>query len=40
MLVGNGKSAGLHNPAFDFNDAAIPFGVAYLVCLVESGTPG
>jgi amidohydrolase len=40
MLIGNGNSANVHNPAFDFNDAAIPFGVAYLVRLVESGAPG
>lgn len=30
MLIGNGYSAGIHNTAFDFNDAAIPFGIAYL----------
>lgn len=37
MLIGNGDSAGVHHPAFDFNDAAIPFGVTYLVGLVETG---
>ena len=28
ILVGNGETAGLHNPKYDFNDAAIPYGVA------------
>jgi amidohydrolase len=39
MLIGNGDSANVHHPSFDFNDAAIPFGVAYFVGLVESGMP-
>jgi metal-dependent amidase/aminoacylase/carboxypeptidase family protein len=39
MLIGNGNSAGVHHPAFDFDDAAIPFGVSYLVGLIESGMP-
>jgi amidohydrolase len=38
MLIGNGNSAGVHDPKFDFNDDAIPFGVAYLVGLIEAGT--
>jgi hippurate hydrolase len=29
LFIGNGDSAGLHNPAYDFNDAAIPYGVAF-----------
>jgi hippurate hydrolase len=33
--IGNGDSAGLHNPAYDFNDAAIPYGVALWATLVE-----
>ena len=37
VLIGNGDSAGLHNPAYDFNDEAIPFGCSYWVGLVESG---
>ena len=28
ILVGNGETAGLHNAKYDFNDAAIPYGVA------------
>lgn len=29
VLVGNGDSAALHNPGYDFDDSAIPYGVAY-----------
>lgn len=29
MFIGNGETAALHNPAFDFNDAIIPYGMAY-----------
>jgi amidohydrolase len=35
LLVGNGPSAPLHHPAFDFSDAAIPYGASYFVRLVE-----
>ncbi len=38
-MLGNGGTAGLHDPAYDFNDAAIPFGVAYWKRLVEAGMP-
>ena len=34
VFIGNGPSAGLHHPAFDFNDAAIPHGIAYWTALV------
>ena len=33
--IGNGDSAGLHNPNYDFNDEAIPHGVSLWVNLVE-----
>ncbi|MFM2280407.1 MAG: hypothetical protein RLZZ444_2638 [Pseudomonadota bacterium] len=36
IFVGNGDTAGLHNPRYDFNDATIPFGVSYWVRLAES----
>jgi hippurate hydrolase len=39
MLIGNGDTAGVHDPLYDFNDAAIPHGVAYFVELIESGMP-
>ena len=38
IWLGNGPGEGgctLHNPRYDFNDEAIPFGVAYWVRLVE-----
>ncbi len=35
ILVGNGESAALHNPAYDFNDAAIPFGAGLYAAVVE-----
>jgi hippurate hydrolase len=36
IFVGNGDSAGLHNPAYDFNDEVIPVGTSYWVRLVET----
>ncbi|MBP1852205.1 M20 aminoacylase family protein [Rhizobium halophytocola] len=35
IWIGNGDSAGLHNPAYDFNDEAIPHGISYWVKLAE-----
>ena len=35
IFVGNGDTAGLHHPKYDFNDEAIPFGTSYWVRLVE-----
>jgi amidohydrolase len=40
IFVGNGQSAGLHHPAYDFNDEAIPSGSSYLARLVETAMPG
>jgi amidohydrolase len=39
IFVGNGPSAGLHHPAYDFNDETIPFGTSYWVKLVETALP-
>lgn len=39
MQIGNGGGAGLHEAAFDFNDQAIPFGIAYFRKLVEGRMP-
>ncbi|HTP92786.1 MAG TPA: M20 aminoacylase family protein [Xanthobacteraceae bacterium] len=36
IFVGNGDSAGLHHPAYDFNDEVIPLGTSYWVRLAES----
>ncbi|MDH0117099.1 M20 family metallopeptidase [Rhizobium pusense] len=38
-LLGNGSTAGLHDPNYDFNDAAIPYGMAYWMRLVETALP-
>jgi len=35
IFVGNGDSAGLHHPAYDFNDGVIPVGSSYWVRLAE-----
>ena len=37
--IGNGASAGLHHPAYDFNDDAIAWGVSYWSALVRSRLP-
>src|SRR5579871_59044 len=39
IFMGNGDSANLHHPAYDFNDKAIPFGASYWVRLIESAMP-
>jgi hippurate hydrolase len=36
IFCGNGDSAGLHHPAYNFNDEAIVFGTSYWIKLVES----
>jgi amidohydrolase len=36
IFVGNGDSAGLHHPAYDFNDEVIPIGTSYWVKLAET----
>jgi hippurate hydrolase len=40
LFLGAGEgSAGLHHPAFDFNDRIAPLGASLLVRLVEEGAP-
>ncbi len=39
IFIGNGDTANLHNPAYDFNDEAIPHGVSYWVRLAETALP-
>jgi hippurate hydrolase len=39
IFVGNGDTAALHNPAYDFNDEAIPVGASYWARLVERAMP-
>jgi amidohydrolase len=36
IFCGNGDSAGLHHPAYNFNDDAIVFGSSYWIKLVEN----
>ena len=36
VFIGNGKTADLHNAAYDFNDEAIPYGVSYWASLAET----
>jgi amidohydrolase len=40
IFVGNGDSAGLHHPAYDFNDDVIPIGTSYWVRLAETALRG
>src|SRR3974390_2486578 len=40
IFVGNGDSAGLHHPAYDFNDDLIPVGTSYWVRLAETALAG
>jgi hippurate hydrolase len=40
IYLGNGDSAGLHHPAYDFNDEAIPVGASYWVRLAETALAG
>jgi amidohydrolase len=39
ILIGNGDTAGLHHPSYDFNDAALPYGISYWARLVETALP-
>jgi hippurate hydrolase len=40
IFIGNGDTAGLHHPGYDFNDDAIPVGASYWARLVETALPG
>lgn len=39
IFLGNGATAGLHHPNFDFNDEAIPFGCSYWARMTERAMP-
>jgi hippurate hydrolase len=39
ILIGNGPGPGLHTPGYNFNDAALPYGISYLARLAETGMP-
>ncbi len=36
IFMGNGDTASLHHPDYDFNDEAIPHGISYWVALAET----
>jgi amidohydrolase len=39
ILIGNGESAGVHHPKYDFNDATSLTGISYWARLVETAMP-
>jgi hippurate hydrolase len=39
LFMGQGEAAGLHHPAFDFNDAVAPVGASFFARLVERAQP-
>ncbi|WP_439155275.1 M20 aminoacylase family protein [Yoonia sp.] len=39
LFIGNGDSAGLHHPAYDFDDGASPVGASFFARLVERALP-
>ncbi|MGL4241162.1 MAG: M20 aminoacylase family protein [Beijerinckiaceae bacterium] len=39
IFMGNGDTAGVHHPAYDFNDEAIPYGVSYMAQIAERAMP-
>jgi metal-dependent amidase/aminoacylase/carboxypeptidase family protein len=40
IFVGNGDTASLHHPAYDFNDEVIPLGASYWARLAETALAG
>ncbi len=39
IFIGNGESASLHHPKYNFNDDAIAFGCNYWITLIEAAMP-
>lgn len=39
IFLGNGKSANLHHPEYDFNDEAIQYGCQYWLSLIDTAMP-
>jgi amidohydrolase len=39
IFLGNGNTASVHHPAYDFNDEATPFGVSLWARIIETGMP-
>jgi len=40
IFIGNGDTAGLHNPSYDFSDEAIGYGISYWAKLAEQRLDG
>jgi metal-dependent amidase/aminoacylase/carboxypeptidase family protein len=38
LFIGNGDTAGLHHPAYDFNDSALPHGIQLWAEIARSRT--
>ena len=39
LMLGQGDSAGVHHPQYDFNDAVAPVGASFFARLVETAQP-
>ena len=39
IFAGNGNTASLHHPSYNFNDELIPYGITYWVKLIEAALP-
>ena len=39
VFIGNGNTAMVHHPKYDFNDEVIPYGVSYWAKLAETAMP-
>ena len=39
IFLGNGNTAGVHHPAYNFDDAAIPFGASWYAGMAEARMP-
>lgn len=39
IFLGNGDTAMVHHPAYDFNDSIIPFGASWYAAMVETRMP-
>jgi hippurate hydrolase len=39
IFMGNGDTAGVHHPSYDFNDEAAPYGVSLWAKIIENGMP-
>lgn len=39
LFIGNGDTAGLHQPNYDFDDATAPYGASYFARIVERALP-